>query len=62
MPPGRTTFKIALFADLHFGEDAWIGWGPQQDLNSLTVMSTVLDEENPGLNFLKIYELPSKTF
>ncbi|XP_052211572.1 probable inactive purple acid phosphatase 16 [Diospyros lotus] len=47
IPPGRTTFKIALFADLHFGEDAWTGWGPQQDLNSLTVMSTVLDEENP---------------
>ncbi|XP_047330871.1 probable inactive purple acid phosphatase 16 [Impatiens glandulifera] len=40
-------FKIALFADLHFGEDAWTDWGPQQDVNSLNVMSTILDKENP---------------
>ncbi|PIN21032.1 putative DNA repair exonuclease SIA1 [Handroanthus impetiginosus] len=40
-------FKIALFADLHFGEDAWTEWGPQQDLNSVRVMSTVLDKEQP---------------
>ncbi|KAL4577963.1 hypothetical protein LXL04_014078 [Taraxacum kok-saghyz] len=40
-------FKVALFADLHFGEDAWTDWGPQQDLNSIKVMSTVLDTENP---------------
>ncbi|XP_048225974.1 probable inactive purple acid phosphatase 16 isoform X2 [Ricinus communis] len=41
------TFKIALFADLHFGEDAWTDWGPQQDVNSVKVMSTVLDHETP---------------
>uniref|UniRef100_K7K9H5 Calcineurin-like phosphoesterase domain-containing protein n=1 Tax=Glycine max TaxID=3847 RepID=K7K9H5_SOYBN len=41
-------FKIALFADLHFGEDAWTDWGPRQDLNSIRVMSTVLHNENPG--------------
>ncbi|KHN23215.1 Putative inactive purple acid phosphatase 16, partial [Glycine soja] len=40
-------FKIALFADLHFGEDAWTDWGPRQDLNSIRVMSTVLHNENP---------------
>ncbi|KAJ8756298.1 hypothetical protein K2173_025110 [Erythroxylum novogranatense] len=40
-------FKIALFADLHFGEAAWTDWGPQQDLNSVKVMSTVLDAETP---------------
>ncbi|GAV81559.1 Metallophos domain-containing protein [Cephalotus follicularis] len=40
-------FKIALFADLHFGENAWTNWGPQQDLNSIKVMSTVLDDETP---------------
>lgn len=41
-------FKIALFADLHFGEDAWTDWGPKQDLNSVKVMSSVLDNEHPG--------------
>ncbi|CAI9782818.1 unnamed protein product [Fraxinus pennsylvanica] len=40
-------FKIALFADLHFGEDAWMNWGPIQDMNSVKVMSTVLDKEDP---------------
>lgn len=45
-------FKIALFADLHFGEDAWTQWGPRQDFNSLRVMSSVLDKEHPGLKLL----------
>ncbi|XP_051138584.1 probable inactive purple acid phosphatase 16 isoform X2 [Andrographis paniculata] len=39
--------KVAVFADLHFGEDAWTAWGPQQDLDSVRVMSTVLDQEHP---------------
>ncbi|MCL7042818.1 hypothetical protein MKW94_020610 [Papaver nudicaule] len=42
-----STFKIALFADLHYGENAWTDWGPQQDVNSDRVMSTVLDQESP---------------
>ena len=41
-------FKIALFADLHFGENAWTDWGPVQDVNSIKVMNTVLDDETPG--------------
>ncbi|EOY09114.1 Purple acid phosphatase 16 isoform 2 [Theobroma cacao] len=40
-------FKLALFADLHFGENAWTEWGPQQDVNSIKVMSSVLDSETP---------------
>lgn len=48
VPSQGLPFKIALFADLHFGEDAWTNWGPQQDLNSVKVMSTVLDNEQPG--------------
>lgn len=40
-------FKIALFADLHFGEDAWTSWGPLQDVHSINVMSSVLDHEKP---------------
>ncbi|XP_012828034.1 PREDICTED: probable inactive purple acid phosphatase 16 isoform X3 [Erythranthe guttata] len=45
---GGAPFKIALFADLHFGEDTWTAWGPRQDLNSARVMSSVLDQEQPG--------------
>ncbi|KVI08580.1 Metallophosphoesterase domain-containing protein [Cynara cardunculus var. scolymus] len=45
-----SSFKVALFADLHFGENAWTDWGPQQDLNSVNVMSTVLDVERPANN------------
>ncbi|KAK9062203.1 hypothetical protein SSX86_019389 [Deinandra increscens subsp. villosa] len=44
---GASSFKVALFADLHFGENAWSDWGPQQDLNSVKVMSTILDIESP---------------
>ncbi|XP_017214982.2 probable inactive purple acid phosphatase 16 isoform X2 [Daucus carota subsp. sativus] len=42
-----SSFKIAIFADLHFGEDAWTLWGPQQDIKSVKVMSTILDNEHP---------------
>ncbi|KAF3442010.1 hypothetical protein FNV43_RR15926 [Rhamnella rubrinervis] len=40
-------FKIAMFADLHFGEAAWTDWGSGQDANSIKVMSSVLDDESP---------------
>ncbi|XP_031277645.1 probable inactive purple acid phosphatase 16 isoform X1 [Pistacia vera] len=40
-------FKIGVFADLHFGENAWTDWGPRQDVRSLRVMSTVLEHESP---------------
>lgn len=42
------SFKIAVFADLHYGEAEWIDWGPLQDANSDMVMSTILDKETPG--------------
>lgn len=41
-------FKVALFADLHYGENAWTDWGPAQDDASDHVMDAVLDAENPG--------------
>ena len=44
----RSSFKMAIFADLHFGENAWTRWGPHQDVKSIQVMSTVLDHEIPG--------------
>ncbi|XP_024015770.1 probable inactive purple acid phosphatase 16 isoform X4 [Eutrema salsugineum] len=42
-------FRIAIFADLHFGEDTWTDWGPRQDVNSINVMSAVLDAETPEI-------------
>lgn len=41
-------FKIALFADLHYGENSWTDWGPAQDVKSEIVMSGILDAEKPG--------------
>lgn len=46
---GSSSFKIAIFADLHFGEDGWTKWGPRQDVKSQKAMSSLLDHENPGL-------------
>ncbi|KAL9232605.1 hypothetical protein vseg_007699 [Gypsophila vaccaria] len=44
-----TPFRIVLFADLHFGEDAWTSWGALQDVQSMHVMSFILDHEKPDL-------------
>jgi hypothetical protein len=41
------TFKMTVFSDLHFGENPWDAWGPQQDVDSLLLMRTVLSSENP---------------
>ncbi|KAI5924185.1 Metallo-dependent phosphatase-like protein [Camillea tinctor] len=43
------TFQISIFEDLHFGENAWDQWGPQQDINSVKVINQVLDKESPEL-------------
>lgn len=43
------TFQISIFEDLHFGENAWDTWGPQQDINSVKVMNKVLDAESQQL-------------
>ncbi|KAI1505695.1 Metallo-dependent phosphatase-like protein [Biscogniauxia marginata] len=43
------TFHISIFEDLHFGENAWDQWGPQQDINSVKVINKILDAESPGL-------------
>ncbi|KAH7033587.1 Metallo-dependent phosphatase-like protein [Microdochium trichocladiopsis] len=39
------TFQISIFEDLHFGENAWDSWGPQQDLASIGVINSLLDSE-----------------
>ncbi|TEB31884.1 Metallo-dependent phosphatase [Coprinellus micaceus] len=41
------TFKITVFSDLHFGENPWDDWGPQQDVNSLKLMNKILPDEKP---------------
>ncbi|PIL27353.1 hypothetical protein GSI_10500 [Ganoderma sinense ZZ0214-1] len=41
------TFKITVFSDLHYGENPWDAWGPQQDVNSTQLMNTVLTSEKP---------------
>lgn len=43
------TFQITVFEDLHFGEAEDTDWGPQQDVNTLEVMRSVLDNEAPQL-------------
>ncbi|KAK3669955.1 hypothetical protein LTR78_010127 [Recurvomyces mirabilis] len=49
LPPLRFrvdgTFQLSIFEDLHFGENAWDPWGPQQDINSVKVINKVLDAE-----------------
>ncbi|KAI0397043.1 Metallo-dependent phosphatase-like protein [Xylariaceae sp. FL0594] len=42
-------FQISIFEDLHFGENAWDQWGPQQDINSVKVINKILDKESPDL-------------
>ncbi|OSX63405.1 hypothetical protein POSPLADRAFT_1069817 [Postia placenta MAD-698-R-SB12] len=44
---GDGTFKITVFADLHYGENPWDAWGPEQDVNSTILMKLVLAEEQP---------------
>ena len=41
------TFNITVFSDLHYGENPWDAWGPQQDVNSTILMNTVLTSEKP---------------
>ncbi|KAJ5646955.1 hypothetical protein N7490_003327 [Penicillium lividum] len=43
------TFQISILEDLHFGENAWDAWGPEQDVNSVKVINEVLDKESPDL-------------
>ncbi|KAH8083286.1 Metallo-dependent phosphatase-like protein [Cristinia sonorae] len=41
------TFKITVFSDLHYGENAWDDWGPLQDVHSTALMNKVLPSEKP---------------
>lgn len=40
-------FKITVFSDQHYGENAWDVWGPEQDANSTELTNEVLPSEKP---------------
>ncbi|KAH8805775.1 Metallo-dependent phosphatase-like protein [Xylogone sp. PMI_703] len=42
------SFKIAIFSDLHYGEEEH-DWGITQDISSTKVMAAILDYETPDL-------------
>ena len=44
-------FHIAIFSDLHYGEEE-DGWGITQDVNSTRVMNNILDSEEPDFVIL----------
>ena len=33
------SFKLLVMSDLHFGENPWDAWGPEQDKNSTILVS-----------------------
>ncbi len=41
------TLKLTVFSDLHYGENPWDSWGPEQDVNSTILINTVLADEKP---------------
>ncbi|KAF8579654.1 Metallo-dependent phosphatase [Ramaria rubella] len=45
--PTTGTFRIMVFSDMHYGENPWDSWGPEQDKNSTILMKKVLKDENP---------------
>ena len=49
-------FRIAIFADLHYGEEE-NSWGIDQDIKSTRVMQTVLDHEHPDLVVLSMEDI-----
>ncbi len=47
----QNEFHIAIFADLHYGEEE-DGWGITQDVNSTRVMNEILGFEDPDFVIL----------
>ena len=41
------SFKLTIFSDVHFGENPWDAWGPEQDVNTTTLMELLLNVETP---------------
>jgi hypothetical protein len=49
--PNRT-FKILQLTDLHYGEDPFTDWGPQQDVDTSSLIRRVIALEQPDLVLL----------
>lgn len=47
----NSRLKVAIFTDLHYGEDENGLWGPEQDRNSTEVMDTIIASE-PNVDFV----------
>ncbi|KAF2476110.1 calcineurin-like phosphoesterase [Lindgomyces ingoldianus] len=45
-------FRISVFEDLHFGEDEWTDWAPEQDRKTVQVINSILDKEHVDLAVL----------
>lgn len=41
------SFKLTVFSDVHFGENPWDSWGPEQDINTTALMKKLLKIEMP---------------
>lgn len=41
------SFKLTIFSDVHFGENPWDSWGPEQDIKTNALMVTLLNIETP---------------
>ncbi|KAG8216059.1 Metallo-dependent phosphatase-like protein [Butyriboletus roseoflavus] len=41
------SFKLTIFSDVHFGENPWDWWGPEQDIKTNVLMETLLNIETP---------------
>jgi hypothetical protein len=54
----RSEFHIAIFSDLHYGEEE-DGWGITQDVNSTRVMNDILGFEDPDFVVLSMAHLPT---
>jgi hypothetical protein len=50
----RNKFHIAIFSDLHYGEEE-DGWGITQDVNSTRVMNDILETEDPDFVILSLF-------
>lgn len=55
------TLKLTVFSDLHYGENAWDAWGPQQDVNSTRLMRRVLSDEQPDFVYVAVFLFGSES-
>jgi hypothetical protein len=53
------TFNIAIFSDLHYGEDE-NSFGPEQDRKSTEVIGKIMDYEKPDFVVISEFEFISR--